>query len=276
MEFSKKKLPRDAISQLFRVSIETVRPFVLTLGPTYVLLKENEKFVAVKAPLDFFTPKELQRLAPYQDFYVPTFVKTLTPFIDAGRRVKAILSVDPESSSFEAEVPYYQSDRILKEIGPLWWNYPGQGPAIEPFLVAVFVNEVCEPIPDSILLQSRDFDAEAFEKAVFKSSWAVFLALHLGYCDSYFLSQLRYQVFEETSSGKKRELFRNEIDELVRLVHESLRSNRLRLLKNDFFKKRVESVSQKLASRFEIINDELIGKDQEPPSVFGDGGFIDV
>jgi hypothetical protein len=226
MEFSRKKLPKDAFAQLFRVPIATVQPFVLTLGPIYVLLKENEKFVAVKAPLDFFTPKELQRLTPYEDFYFPTFVRSLGIYVEAGKRVKAILLADLENSTFDAEVPFYQSDKILKEIGPLWWNHPGQGPAIEPFLMAVFVNEVCESIPDAMLLKARETNAEAFEKAVFRSSWAVFLALHLGYCDAPFLSQLRYQVFEETAFSQKKEDIKSEVDELVKLVHESLRSSR--------------------------------------------------
>jgi hypothetical protein len=61
MEFSRKKLGQEAIRELRVCSIASVQPYALMLSPVYAYLPQNAKFVAIKAPLDFFTPEELAR-----------------------------------------------------------------------------------------------------------------------------------------------------------------------------------------------------------------------
>ena len=56
MDFSRKKLPPDAAEKMRNCPIHSVQPYALMIAPAYVYMKVNKKFVAVKAPLDFFTP----------------------------------------------------------------------------------------------------------------------------------------------------------------------------------------------------------------------------
>ena len=80
MEFSKRKLPKEAAHQLRVCPIPSVQPYALMLSPVYVFMKANEKFVSVKAPLDFFTQEELSKLRMYDTFYMPDFVDRTLPF----------------------------------------------------------------------------------------------------------------------------------------------------------------------------------------------------
>jgi hypothetical protein len=287
MEFTRKKLPKDALGQLCQLSIHTVQPYALMLAPIYVLLKENEKFVSVKAPLDFFVPDELTRLSPYENFYLPDLVISILPYREAGARVKAILSwkrapKDKRDGSFLASVqlpppPFEVSDAVLKILGPLWWDQGEQGAGVEPYFITIFVNELCELLPSEKLLYAREKDSENFEQALLKSSWVVFLALHLGYYNLDFLNELRLRVFQEVVDEKLPSLVtRNEVEELINIVHLYFRSSTLRLFKGDFFSSRIEKVSRKLASRLERIKAEMLSRNSSPPSIYGEKGFIDV
>src|SRR4051794_31443428 len=97
MNFSHRKLPPAAAEKLRICPIRTIEPFALMLAPVYVFMRRNEKFVSVKAPLDFFTPEELEKLRPFQSFFMTEFVDTALPFRQAARRVRAVLSWDPGS-----------------------------------------------------------------------------------------------------------------------------------------------------------------------------------
>ena len=66
MDFSNRKLPVSAAPNMRSVPIGELKPYSLMLAPVYVFLKRNERFVAVKAPMDFFTPEEIERLRPYE------------------------------------------------------------------------------------------------------------------------------------------------------------------------------------------------------------------
>jgi hypothetical protein len=285
MEFSRKKLAKDLLPSLYRMRIDSVQPFALMFSPVYVLLNENQKFVSVKAPLDFFSPEEIKRLLPYTYFYVPDFVVSVVPFREAGLAVREILNWKPNlgtltqgsfADDFELDPPSYEAtDAVLKVLGPLWWLYPSQGSAIEPFLAAVFVNELCDLLPHAKLLQARERDAVRFELALLRSSWVVFLALHLGYCDLNFLNDLRLQVFDSILVGKVPEGLSQEISELIMLSELSLPTSRERLLQASFFGDRSEKISQKLVSRISRIRENFISKGEHPPSIYGEKGFID-
>jgi hypothetical protein len=194
MDFSKRKLPKEAAESMRICPIDTVKPYAMMLAPVYAYMKLNEKFVSVKAPLDFFTPGELDKLRTFEAFHLPAFVDTVLPFRSAARSVRALLSWSPELSvkgprkDLVALPPasYELSDAVLRIVGPLWSSQA----KVEPFFVAAFVNELCELLPAESLTTARDRSFDLYENAVLGSSWAVFLALHLGYVDLAFLNRL--------------------------------------------------------------------------------------
>jgi hypothetical protein len=287
MEFTKRKLQKEDLPSLFRVKIETVKPFALMLGPAYLYLKANEKFVSVKGPLDFFLEAELSRLQPFQYFYFPHFVNSVIPIRQAGQKVRAILSLQDafgektEETAYPevtlAPASYEVSDSVLREIGPVWWNYPKHGLGVDPFFITVFVNEICDLLPPQLLAKAREQDVTRMDGALFRSSWVVFLALHIGYVDLEFLNELRLRVFEEyLQSGDANGGKHNEIDELIEVAYQSFVNSNMKLLTMETFNKRKEKVSQKLVDRFKRIRKDLYSQGPQPPTIYGERGFIDV
>jgi hypothetical protein len=292
MEFSRKKLTKDAAAALHRVEIGQLEPFRLLPAPVYVFMRANEKFVSIKGPLDFFFPRELERIKPFASVYFPEFVKTIDPILQSARRVRMLLtgSESAVATTDEQEhkpglrplalalppAPFEVSESILKEIGPVWWDHAGSGPGVEPFLITLFINELCEPLSPEMLHEARDKGVESFERALFRSAWAVFLALHLGYTDLGFIERLRIRVFEENALRMRSVVHQGEVDELIAVASVSLKSTRLRIIKGDFFDRRPERVSQKLASRLERVRDGLMSTGSGAPTIYGRKGFVDV
>lgn len=282
MEFTHKKLPPEAAETLRLCPIRSVAPFALMLAPVYVYMKMNQKFVCVKAPLDFFTSEELERLDPFQAFFIPEFVDSALPFREAARRVRSLLSWQPRQASETEDNPYPPaplpptpfelSDAVLRIIGPLW----GDGAVIEPFFVAIFANEICELLPGEMMRAARDSNVELFERAIFRSAWAVFLALHLGYCNLDLLNRLRFRVFEETLNEISPRFPCSEIDELIAIVAMSLETSQTRTLNGDIFNGRPERVSQKISARMARVKSQMILHGEPAPTIYGLKGFIDV
>jgi hypothetical protein len=284
MNFSHRKLPTEAASTLRICPIDSVKPFALMLAPVYVYMKLNQKFVAVKAPLDFFTPEELQKIRPFESLYVTPFVDEALPFRDAARRVRALLNfadVGPVAKKSGSEpypdpclgpAPFEVSDGVLQIIGKLW----SDGLVIEPFFLAVFANELCELLPSSTLLSAREKDVQRFERAVMQSSWAVFIALHLGYCNMSYLNRLRDRVFREILDSQSSSPQWSETDDLVRASSVAFQEAETRSVTGEHFASRDERVFQKMASRLERVKAELMNKDAPAPSIYGPKGFVDV
>jgi hypothetical protein len=266
MDASLKKLPPEAEKNLRTCPISTVSPYVLMLAPVYVFMKLNEKYVAVKAALDFFTPGELERLKPFETFFIPDSIDRTLPYRDAGRRVRGLLTYVPPAPPGQDErlsdfpevalppAPYEMSDAVLRVLGPLWELVPGSGAAIEPYFLLALVNELCEVIPGEMLSKARDFDVKLYETAVYRSSWAVFMALHLGYCDLSFLNALRMRVFQETVKIiEPEQALRSEIDDLVAIATESLANERVEKVGEGSFTTRSDRSSQKLLARINRV-----------------------
>jgi hypothetical protein len=267
MDFSHRKLPNEAAQTLRLCPIQSVAPYALMLAPVYVYMKRNEKFVAVKAPLDFFTPEELEKLRPLESFFIPEFVDSAIPFRDAGRRVRSLLSLPVQPA------PYELSDATLRTMGPLW----GNGAVIEPFFIAIFANEVCDLLPGDLLKSSRDGNLAAYETGIIRSALTVFLALHLGYCDLDFLNQLRLDVFKDALSGK--ETFADalsERDELRALAGAILRTSSSKIVKAEFFAASHGTIAVKLVARMERVKAQMIRAEQPVPTIYGAKGFVDV
>jgi hypothetical protein len=292
MEFTQKKLPLELMPRLYRLKIETVQPFALMLAPVYVFLPSNEKLVSVKAPLDFFTPAELERLKAYKFLYLSDFVTTILPYREAGQLIRRLLlwkspasaEQSPDTGFSPAEYPeailppspFELSDAILRTIGPLWWRYTSDKPGIEPFMAAVFANELCDLIPGEKLLKAREESIENFDKALLRSGWVVFLALHLGYSDLDFLNELRFRVFEENIKGDPELVPENEVDELIAFSYVTFKNIHVRLIKGDLFGKIPGAVAQKISNRIDRIRLEFLSKGRHAPTIYGERGFIDV
>lgn len=286
MEFTHRKLPREAAASLRLCPVRSVKPFALMLAPVYVFMRLNMKFVAVKAPLDFFTPEELEKLAPLQSFFLPPFVDRAIPFRDAATRASAILSWEPQTVKTAGKVeypevrlapaPFELSDAILRLVGPLW----GDGLRIEPFFVSVFVNELCDVLPGELLRTARDKNVEAYERGVFRSAWGVFLALHLGFCDLGYLNRLRLRIFEREVTGHDSTGFagthRGETDELIDVVTKTLVGPKQAILNGTVFASLPGRLSQKLTARLERVKAQLMAKNAPLPTIHGPGGFLEL
>lgn len=282
MEFSRKKLPQNAASTLRSCLIRTVQPYAPMLAPVYVLMRRNEKFVSVKAPLDFFSPEELEKLASFESFFFPEFVDTVIPFQKAARSIRALLSWTPGRSDSQGALPpapFELEDAVLSLVGPLWSVRDSQRLAIEPFFAAVFANELCEPIASAVLLRAREQDILKYERAIVAAGWSVFLALHLGYCDLDVLNDLRLRVFEDLFAGmmtRSADASGSELDDLGFIADLSIGEKTAGVIDASFFDERSERVARKIASRIRRVTGEFARSGRPIPSIYGEGGFVDV
>jgi hypothetical protein len=276
MDFRHRKLPKEAAINLRISPIASVKPYALMLAPVYVFMRKNAKFIAVKGPLDFFTPEELVRFAPFESFFLPEFVDAALPFRQIARNVRRLLGWEPEYKGEQQlpPAPYENSDAVLRMIGPLW----GSGLVLEPFFAAVFSNELCDLLPPEKLKLARDQDYASYERSILRSGWAVFLALHLGYCDLPFLNRLQQRVFDASFTGVGIPSVGQaaDVDELLEIVWESMGPNASAAVRGDVFSKSSSRSAQKVARRLErIVTEAMVLEDQPVPSIYGAKGFAD-
>lgn len=279
MDFRNRKLPKEATSRLRRCPIETVKPYALMIAPVYVYMRRNEKFISVKAPLDFFTHDELERLKSVELFFMPEFVDSVLPYRGLARRTKILLGWNPvEAKETLPPTPYELSDAILRMTAPLW----GREFQIESFFVSVYVNELCALLPAEALAQAREKDLTAFERAIIISAWMVFLSLHIGVADQDFLDRLRLSAFRKVAGLETVDPSVLSLDsysdtgELYRILEQVLAGEQIyRSLTMEFFKSRSERVSQKIVSRvLRIQGENLVGTAPLQGTIYGERGFL--
>ncbi|MGE0614449.1 MAG: hypothetical protein AB7P04_02325 [Bacteriovoracia bacterium] len=272
--------------QLRRLPIRDMKPYALVPSPVYVYLRLNQKFISIKGPLDFFLPEELERLQIYESFYVTDFVDTIAPFREAATRARAVLGWIPQPKGDHTYVsgkvsypqvplppaPFELSDTMLKLTGPLW----SKDLAIEPFFLSFFVDELCDPIAREQMMMARENSVRRFEAGIFRSSLAVFLALHVGYCDQDFLNDLRRRVFRETAKGLAN-VVRGEVEELIELVNEAIPLDApTESISSAALTRFSTRIGQKLENKFKRVGEQLLDPAFEAPSIFGEKGFVDV
>ena len=280
MDFSKRKLPLEATSQLRMCPVETIKPFALMISPVYVFMRRNEKFISIKSPLDFFTPEELHRLRSIEMFFMPQFVDNVLPFRNLARRVKMVLGWNPvESAAVLPPAPYELADGALRMMAPLW----GRKYQLEPFFVSVFINELCALLPGEELMAAREKDFLLMERAIITSAWMVFLSLHVGAADQKYLDTLRLDSFrkvlgtDKVEDGVARLDSRSDAGELFRVVSQTLVGENLyQPLGVSIFSTRTERVAQKIIARLNRIRGEnLLGKSPLEGTIYGEKGFAD-
>lgn len=280
MDFDRKKIARNEGAKLKAFTVDKLQPFTLLPAPVYVFFPRNDKYVSVKGPLDFFSPEELRKFHNSGSLFFPPFIEQVLPFRDAGVRCRAILSWQPMQRQASGAggskdvamppAPFEISDALIRVVGPLW----GKEGQIEPFFAVPFAEELCEGIPDVELAAARDTHTEAFELAILVSSLVVFLAIHLGWSDRLYLSELRLRVFRQLAGGATAFLDPNpDVVDLVRSVMEAIRASGLKPVTRKWFDVRSDRVSKRVSSRLNRVMGELTRESGKAPSIFGDGGF---
>lgn len=281
MRFNLKKLPIETVDSLRQITLESVEPFRPLPAPVYLLMSKNQKFVSIKGPLDFFTPRDLDRLKSVETLYFGEFLDRVQPFRDAARKTRSILSWSgPTGTGVLEPTPYELSDSILRVMGGLWAKLPGDDPnliGIESYFAVAFANELCDPLPGDRMMQAREADVDRYELALLRSGVAVFFALHLGYIDLSTLNGLRYRVFvENVKLGGLSALlpFSKELEDLNKWVNVVVHGPEITTISSDQFQWSLNRTTQKLKSRLQRVRQELLQEDYALQSVYGDGGIF--
>jgi hypothetical protein len=196
MLFDEKKIDIVSIDQLVQIPIDSVKPFTLMLSPIYVLMKRNQKLVAVKAPLDFFTPEELNTLRVYGRFFAPQFVNAASRFRTSAKLVRSLLR--PNSVNVLPPAPYEISNEVMQTLGSLW----GKDYRIESFFAAIFTDELCGSLDPERMLQARETAVEKHDQGILLSGMLVFVLIHLGWFDFDLLRELRIETYNRTIAGE--------------------------------------------------------------------------
>lgn len=267
MYFEDKKLTPEAVDNLFQASITTVQPYTLMLSPVYVYMKRNEKFVSVKAPLDFFTPEELEKLKIYEVFHFPKFVKNSVRYQTAARLVQSLFK-NPFGKARELEyVSYEYSDEIVKMVGKLW----GKEMKIEPFFMAIFTHELCETFKPELMLWARETNVVNHDHGLLLSGVFVFLAVHLGYYNLEQLNTYRDEIYSRTVQGETWESPKNEMEIMVSEL------NRLMQIKKTIEPHDFEDLNLewawRLRGRLKRIANKIAKRAEAAPSIYGPEGF---
>lgn len=229
-DFSQTKLTVQEAANFRFCAVSTVEPNTLLLMPAYVYMKLNQKFVMIKQAMDIFSEEDLERLKSFGVFYFPEEIDKALYFREVASEVRRLLDWSPERDSTQGgrirrelktyitPASYETSDAVFRLITPLW----EQEFKIDPYFVTVFANELCDPLAPEILKKARNQNIGLYEKAVIGSSWAVFLALHLGHMNTKFLNKLRSSAFEEVMSVRPQQRPNVEVAELIATAYRSL------------------------------------------------------
>ena len=284
MDFHLKKLPQEEADKLRSVAIHDLKPFVPMPAPVYVFMRQNQKFVSVKGPLDFFIPDELARLQSFGEFYFPECVDSAAAYVHAAKQVRAILEWTPmlrtRSGNQEpvvfAPASYEISDAVMRILGPLW----GSGPAIEPFFAAIFATELCTSLPSDLMGAARERDVTGYEHALIQAGWSVFLALNLGYVELAFINRLYERVFRHYGLG---EAFPEvavgagaELEDLITFSHDVMAGREFEQVNPSAWSGRAEGVARKIAARFQRFTTQFKLHGTALATIHGERGFADV
>lgn len=262
MYFDERKLLPEAVDTLVKCPISTVHPYALMLGPVYVFMKLNQKFVSVKAPLDFFTPEELEKLSKYEEFYMPKIVRNSVRFQTAAKIVRSLLGAQDLT-------PYELSDEVLKVTAKLW----GKEISIEPFFMAVFTHELCGEIFPEVMIQAREKTVALHDWGLLLSGAVVFLLVTNGFWSYEELIQIRNKVYSETVNGNKWTEASSEQEILIVTANRWMQNARAITL--DKIETSNEEWTRKLATRLKRVKKQFSSKAEKAPSIYGEDGFIE-
>jgi len=196
MLFDSKKLEIDSAEELFQCRINTVKPYALMLGPVYVFMKRNEKFVSIKSPLDFFTPEELASFERFEVLYLPKAVAEVSGYQTAAKLVRGIITA---SNTEFPPAPFEVSDEVIKVIAPAW----GKAVEISPFCAAIFTDELCGALSHEDLTFGREHAVVRHDLGLLLSGFLIFVLVHLGWFDLELLKTIRAETYARTIRGEE-------------------------------------------------------------------------
>jgi hypothetical protein len=268
MLFDDKKLTPEAITELLHCPVHSIEPYTLMLAPVYVFMKLNQKFVSVKAPLDFFVPEELERLKSHETFYLPRFIKSSVRFQTSARLAKKILLLQSQQKGMKALATYESSNEVLKVMATLW----SKQIQVEPFFMAVFTHEFCLPLKKETMVWAREQAVVRHDQGLLLAGAFVFIALHLGMHDYELLNRLRDEIYERTVSGEDwtepknlNDLIVSQLDQLV-TSGDAIGKDTLIYLQEEW--------SQKILARLKRVEKDYAKYLENAPSIFGAEGFV--
>ncbi len=236
MLFDEKKMDIVSIEELVQCPVSSVEPYALMLAPIYVLMKRNGKLVSVKAPLDFFTPEELESLKVYERFFIPQFIKSVVRFQTAAKIVRSLLK--PVEADL-APAPFEISNEMMNVLGSLW----GKDCRVESFFATVLADELCGPLDPEALVRAREMAVIRHDLGLLLSGTLIFILLQLGWFDFNLISEIRNQTYVRTSEGENWENPVNAWEsinhDLIRMVDGKIPLDRpsLELLQSEWAKK---------------------------------------
>jgi hypothetical protein len=166
------------------------------LSPVYVFMKRNQKFVSVKAPLDFFTSEELSSLERHEEFFLPKSISDVSCFQTSARVARGILNA---SKIPFPPAPYEVSNELFKAIAPVW----GKNISVSPFCTAIFTDELCGNLEPGELLLGRESAIVKHDLGLLLSGLLIFILLHLGWHDLASLTKIRAEVYSRTIRGEE-------------------------------------------------------------------------
>lgn len=282
MEFAHRKLNRSEEDQLMRMPVKAIGAYQPVFYPIYVFLRRNQKFVSVKAPLDYFTPESLKKFEEVEQFFVPKFVHTLEPFFSAARRLRKLLTKNTEPIHFETRnevglskvkmgrAHYEIADQCFEIIASLW----GDRARVEPFFAAALSWELCQSAPPELLDRARNQSISSLDQCVLFSGWSVWIALHMGFCDWRFINQLRNQAILHAMDPSIQ--LNGALGEIVALSHATLPPKKLLSLRSLIFSERKERAAQMIAKRLDRYQDGNPDVGLSSPSIYGQGGICEL
>lgn len=275
MEFRHRKIgTAEASRVLTPLPIGEITPFALMWAPVYVFMERNQKYVALKAPLDFFDPNEIEKWkASRRALFVQKCVVAVAPFVEAGKRIRRLLTKYREEGQGLAPTSFELSDAVLRVLAPLW----GPATEIEPFFAVAFAEAICGPLQSELLVEAREESVEHLECAILRSSLGVFLGVQLGMTQITHLKRLRSDLFVlSVQNLNLRVDLSPEVQELSQIVMSAVTDNSSRSVASLAMSLRNERVAKMIASRLaRIERDQLKGANPASASIYARGGFLE-
>lgn len=262
MDFSVRKFPIRDTERLVKVPVRDLEPYSLLRGPAYVLMRRNERYLAVRGPLDFFTPEDLERLQSSNVIYFTSFVELADPYEQAGRAIRRILLWLDETASHPV-IPFERSDAVVRVLGPLW----SADLQMEPFFATLLVEELLGALPSDLLLRVRNGSLAQYDKRLLEASGVVLLLLLLGEADIGHLRRCRQEVFEGLTPKHRWAL------DALNVIRSRDRAHLLTAWKWSDWDPSIPLVAR-LQSRMNRISLKLAKPYLELPTVFGKKGFL--
>lgn len=272
MRFNLKKQPGKLADRFRALPISELEAHKLLPGTVYLYLEANQKFLAVKEPLDFFTEAELEKYSKLGTLHVPEHFDIADRFREAGHTVRSMLEwtggegEELEPSSFE------MSDAIIRQMASLWAPLDptrNDNAAIETFFAVIFAHEIVDPVPNEWLDDARAKDLDLYLISIMRAALSVFIALHLGFGDRAKLNELYTWVFATSAnlSAPNNTSVSPQMKELGDWVSSFIVSPEITLLESGIFNVKAGRVPEKLKSRLKRICKELMSKDARLQSV---------